>query len=97
VSRLGGDEFVVLLSEVARPEDAALRGDKILAALSASHRIEQRDLSVTVSIGISVYPGDGPDAETLLRNADAALLQAKSKGGNKHQVFQPGRVREPTL
>ena len=101
VSRLGGDEFVVLLSEVARAEDAASSGDKILAALSAPHRIEQQDLLVTASIGISVYPGDGKDAETLLKNADAALFHAKAKGGNKQQVFEAdmvarGRRFEPT-
>ena len=100
VSRFGGDEFVVLLSELARPEDAALSGDKILTALSTPHHIEQRDLHVTVSIGISVYPGDGEDAETLLRSADAALFHAKAKGGDKRQVFEPdmvarGRRSEP--
>jgi diguanylate cyclase (GGDEF)-like protein/PAS domain S-box-containing protein len=92
VSRLGGDEFVVLLPEVARGEDAALRGDKILTALSTPHRIEQHDLCVTVSIGISVYPSDGRDAETLLKNADAALFHAKAKGGNRLQVFEPDMV-----
>jgi diguanylate cyclase (GGDEF)-like protein/PAS domain S-box-containing protein len=100
VSRLGGDEFVVLLSEVARAADAALSGDKILTALSTPHRIEQRDLDVTVSIGISVYPDDGKDAETLLKSADAALFHAKAKGGNTYQVFEPdmiarGRRSEP--
>jgi diguanylate cyclase (GGDEF)-like protein/PAS domain S-box-containing protein len=93
VSRFGGDEFVVLLSEVARPEDAASTADKVLAALSAPHRIEQRDLNVTMSIGISVYPRDGRDAETLLKHADAALFRAKAQGGNKHQFFEPHMVR----
>jgi diguanylate cyclase (GGDEF)-like protein/PAS domain S-box-containing protein len=100
VSRLGGDEFVILLSEVARPADAALRGDKILTALSALHCIEERDLNVTLSIGISVYPGDGQDAQTLLKHADAALFHAKAKGGNKHQFFEPEMVRavsDPSL
>ena len=101
VSRLGGDEFVVLLSEVALADDVALTVDKILTALSTPHRIEQRDLNVTVSIGIGVYPDDGKDAETLLKNADAALFHAKAKGGNKYQVFEPdmiarGRRSEPT-
>ena len=93
VSRFGGDEFVVLLSEVARPEDAASTGDKLLAALSAPHRIEQRDLNITMSIGISVYPRDGQDAETLLKHADAALFRAKVQGGNKHQFFEADMVR----
>ena len=93
VSRFGGDEFVVLLSEVARPEDAASTGDKLLAALSAPHRLEQRDLNITMSIGISVYPRDGQDAETLLKHADAALFRAKAQGGNKHQFFEADMVR----
>jgi diguanylate cyclase (GGDEF)-like protein len=92
VSRLGGDEFVVLLPEVARAEDAALSGDKILTALSTPHRLDQQDLNVTVSIGISVYPGDGKDAETLLKNADAALFHAKANGGDRQQVFDPDQV-----
>jgi diguanylate cyclase (GGDEF)-like protein len=93
VCRLGGDEFVVLLSEVANAADAALSSDKILTALGAPHRFEQLDLNVTVSIGIGVYPGDGKDAETLLKNADAALSQAKANGGNTHQAFERDMLR----
>ncbi|MDB6161170.1 MAG: GGDEF-domain containing protein [Gammaproteobacteria bacterium] len=60
------------------------------AALSAPHRIDHQDLSVTVSAGISVYPDDGTDAETLLKNADAALFHAKAHGRrNNYQLFQP--------
>jgi diguanylate cyclase (GGDEF)-like protein/PAS domain S-box-containing protein len=89
VSRHGGDEFVVLLSEVGRAEDAALSADKVLAALSAPHRIDHQDLCVTVSAGIGVYPDNGTDAETLLKNADAALFHAKAHGRNNYQLFQP--------
>jgi len=85
VSRQGGDEFLVLLSEVGSAEDAALSAQKILVAVSATHRIAQRDVHVTVSIGIGVYPDDGHEAETLLKNADAALFQAKAQGGSRHQ------------
>ena len=92
VCRLGGDEFVVLLSEVAHAADAALSSGKILTALGMPHRVEQLDLNVTASIGIGVYPGDGKDAETLLKNADAALSHAKATGGNIHQVFEPGML-----
>jgi diguanylate cyclase (GGDEF)-like protein len=88
VSRQGGDEFVVLLSEVARAEDAALSADKILAAVSAPHRIDHQDLHVTVSVGIGVYPDDGTDAETLLKNADSALFRAKANGRGNHQFFE---------
>jgi len=89
VSRQGGDEFVVLLSEVAQPKDAAFTADKILAAVSKPHRIGDQNLNVTVSVGIGVYPYDGVDAETLLRNADLALFHAKSHGRSNHQFFEP--------
>ena len=95
VCRHGGDEFVVLLSEVARAQDAVSSADKILAAMSAPHRIGRQDLRVTVSVGIGVYPDDGMDAETLLRSADRALFHAKSRGRGNHQLFVPAMdVRE---
>jgi diguanylate cyclase (GGDEF)-like protein/PAS domain S-box-containing protein len=89
VSRQGGDEFVVLLSEVARAGDVVLTADKILAAVSRPHRIDHETLRVTVSVGVGVYPDDGADAATLLRNADRALFHAKAHGRSKHQFFQP--------
>jgi diguanylate cyclase (GGDEF)-like protein/PAS domain S-box-containing protein len=100
VSRQGGDEFVVLLSEVARAEDVALTADKILAAVSRPHHIDHQDFHITVSVGIGVYPTDGADAETLLKNADLALFHAKSHGRSNHKFFKPGmhvRVRERAL
>jgi diguanylate cyclase (GGDEF)-like protein/PAS domain S-box-containing protein len=93
VSRQGGDEFVVLLSEVTRAEDVALTADKILAAVSRPHRIDHQDLHITVSVGIGVYPTDGEDAETLLKNADLALFRAKSHGRSNHQFFKPNTHR----
>ena len=89
VSRQGGDEFVVLLSEVTHAEDAAFTADKILAAVNRPHRIGHQDVNVTVSVGISVYPADGADAETLLKNADLALFHAKAHGRSNHQFFEP--------
>ena len=88
VSRYGGDEFVVLLPEVAHSEDAASSAHKILAALSTPHRIEHQELHVTASVGISVYPDDGTDAETLLKNADTALLKAKAHGRSNLCFFR---------
>jgi len=79
VSRQGGDEFVVLLTEVACAEDAAFSADNLLAAIAVPHRIDDRDLHVTASVGIGVYPVDGTDAETLLKKADHALLRAKAQ------------------
>lgn len=88
VSRLGGDEFVVLVTEDKYAENAALTADKILAALTAPHSIAEHELHVTTSIGISVFPADGADAETLIRNADTAMYQAKKVGRNNYQFFE---------
>ncbi|MGB6449742.1 MAG: EAL domain-containing protein [Steroidobacteraceae bacterium] len=89
VSRQGGDEFVILLSEVARPEDAAIRAEKILLALSLPYRIDQQDLHLAASIGIVTYPDDGTEAQTLLKHADLAMYRAKDNGRNTYQFFKP--------
>lgn len=78
VCRLGGDEFVVLLSEVACAADAEFTADKLLAAIAAPHRIAGQDLHVTACAGIAVHPSHGTDAESLLNEADFALLRAKA-------------------
>jgi diguanylate cyclase (GGDEF)-like protein/PAS domain S-box-containing protein len=89
VSRQGGDEFVVLLSEMEHPEDAAIAARRILKAISAVHTVDEHDLYVTTSIGVSVYPEDGLDAETLIKNADTAVYQAKENGRQSYQFFKP--------
>ena len=89
VSRQGGDEFVILLSSIAQAEDAALSANKILAALGMPHHVEEHDLQITVSMGIGIYPEDGTDAETLVKNADIAMLNAKNNGRNNYQFFKP--------
>ncbi len=89
VSRQGGDEFLVLLADVVQPHDAALCAEKVLAAFDAPHRIAGHDLRISASIGIATYPGDAADAETLLRNADFAMYQAKYTGRNNYQFFKP--------
>src|SRR5229473_2849234 len=88
VSRQGGDEFIVLLSEISHPEDAATSAKKILLSVSAPHSIGGQDLHIDGSMGISVYPGDGEDAETLIRNADMAMYHAKESGRNNFQFFK---------
>ena len=85
VSRQGGDEFVLLLQEVQHAEDAAITARRVLKAMKEAHTIEGRELHVTTSIGISVYPDDGMDAATLMKNADTAMYQAKESG---RQVFK---------
>lgn len=88
VSRQGGDEFVILLEEVEDAQAAGLSAEKLLAALAGKHCIDGHELNVTVSIGISIFPDDGEDAETLLRNADSAMYHAKEKGRNNYQFFK---------
>lgn len=89
VSRQGGDEFVVLLSEVAEAEDPAITARRILQAVAEAHPIDGHDLHVTTSIGVSVFPDDGKDAETLIKNADTAMYQAKENGRQSYQFFKP--------
>ena len=87
VCRNGGDEFVVLLAGGHSQHDASVAAQKILAALAQPHHIAQRELCVTSSIGISVYPADGADAETLLKHADMAMYHAKQAGRNNYKFF----------
>ncbi len=90
VSRHGGDEFVILLAELEGPEGAAVTAKKLLSAVARPHVIDGRPLRVTASIGVSLYPEDGEDAETLFRNADSAMYEAK-KGpvGYGYLFFDP--------
>ena len=89
VSRQGGDEFVVLLSEMEQSEDAAITARRMLQAVAEAHSIGQHDLHVTTSIGVSVFPEDGADADTLIKNADTAMYQAKENGRQSYQFFKP--------
>ena len=89
VSRQGGDEFVILLAENNNTNDAALTAQKILDELKAIHTVDKNQLHITTSIGISLYPTDGLDAETLLKSADTAMYYAKEKGRNNYQFFIP--------
>jgi diguanylate cyclase (GGDEF)-like protein/PAS domain S-box-containing protein len=89
VSRQGGDEFVVLLSEIEQTEDAAITASRMLKAVAKAHFIDEHDLHVTTSIGVSVYPDDGLNAETLIKNADTAMYQAKENGHQSYRFFKP--------
>ena len=88
VSRLGGDEFVVVLSSIEHSEVAALSATKIIAVAIAPYSIDQHDLHVSVSVGISIYPDDGVEAEALIQNADNAMYHAKEHGSNNYRFFQ---------
>jgi len=89
VARLGGDEFVVILSQVHRAADAARVAQKLLAAISTPVVLYDRELSVSASIGLCIFPDDGTDAPELIRHADAAMYQAKNAGRNMYQFYRP--------
>src|SRR3546814_6835984 len=87
VARTGGDEFVVLLSGIGAPKDAAMVSRKILDELSRPFFIEVHELDISGSIGISIYPNDGRDANALKTNADLAMYHAKRNGRNNYCFF----------
>lgn len=89
LARLGGDEFVALLPGMDRADKAAELAQSMLEALGPSFHSNGHELHVTTSIGISLYPYDGGDAETLLKNADTALYRAKEQGRNNYQLYMP--------
>lgn len=88
VSRNGGDEFVVLLAEGRDMQDASVTAQKIIASLAMPYIVDQHELHVTCSIGISVYPTDADSAPVLLKNADTAMYHAKAVGRNNYQFFK---------
>ena len=87
VARMGGDEFIVLMEELRHEEDAAHLARKLLQTLAAPYRLESNEFFVTSSIGISLYPRDAADAQTLVRNADAAMYRAKAQGRNVYEFY----------
>lgn len=88
VARLGGDEFVVLLSEIPDHHEAEKKAKEILYLIEKPIQIEQHSLKVTASIGISYYPRDGKDYESLMKNADLSMYHAKDSGRNTYRVFE---------
>ena len=86
VARLGGDEFSIILSELRRPEDAGRVAEKIIAAVQHPMTVNGVPIEVSTSIGIALYPVDGIDPESLLRNADSAMYRAKEAGRNTYQL-----------
>ncbi|HEX6099554.1 MAG TPA: EAL domain-containing protein [Thermoanaerobaculia bacterium] len=96
IARLGGDEFAVILPEMARAEDAGIVGRKLIGALREPIVVEGHELHVTASAGISLFPSDGTDVETLLKHADAALYRSKDTGRNTVQLFASSMNRRYT-
>ena len=87
IARLGGDEFIILLNDIQTSEDASLVAEKLLAVISKPVRLQDHDIQISGSTGIAIYPGDGSDPGTLLRNADIAMYQAKELGRHRFRFY----------
>jgi diguanylate cyclase (GGDEF)-like protein len=87
VARMGGDEFVMVLEEIANTEDALLIGETLIPELGRPYPVSGQEVTVTASVGVSTYPADGLDANTLVRHADAAMYAAKAKGRNACESY----------
>lgn len=87
VARLGGDEFAILLDDITSEKDVPGIAQKILDTLTPPFKIDEHELFVTASLGISLYPSDGEDSDTLLKHADIAMYRAKDLGKNNYQFY----------
>ena len=87
VARLGGDEFIIVLREVRNKTELEFVAEKVLKCLSKPYLIDNSEINITCSAGISLYPADGKNVETLIKNADLAMYKAKNLGGNGYQFF----------
>ncbi len=92
VARLGGDEFVIVLWDLNVDNDVSSLVSKVIRSVSQPYRIQGRDVSITVSIGVSIYPMNGAAAETLIKSADLALYEAKKAGKNCYRIAMPAEV-----
>ena len=88
VARIGGDEFGVILINIDNPQSAVSVSEKIIKSLTKPFRIRGHNCSIGVSIGIGIYPEDGEDVDTLLKNADIAMYRAKTQQGSAYQFFK---------
>jgi diguanylate cyclase (GGDEF)-like protein/PAS domain S-box-containing protein len=89
LARLGGDEFIVVLTELVDSSDAMRVAGKLIEAMRVPFRIDEREVFISVSMGISLHPADGSDVETLIANADVAMYRAKDMGRDGYQCFAP--------
>jgi diguanylate cyclase (GGDEF)-like protein len=87
ICRQGGDEFMILLPDAESAADVENVAQKIIAAMTTPHQIEGRDLIVTFSVGIAIFPDDAGDSEGLVKCADDAMYRAKEKGRNNYQFY----------
>jgi diguanylate cyclase (GGDEF)-like protein len=89
LARLGGDEFVVIAEDVAQSEAIAALASKLIAAVDRPIKVGGHEFTLTASLGISLFPKDGTDVQTLLKNADTAMYRAKEQGRNGFQFYSP--------
>ena len=89
VARIGGDEFAVVLSDITNDSDVQVACDQLLKLVTEPYDIDQQNYHVTTSIGVAMYPEDGTDVQELLKNADAAMYQAKANGKNRYAFYEP--------
>ena len=87
IARQGGDEFIIVIPNIANMKDVAMRAEAIINKLSQAFVLDENECYVTASIGISIYPTDGNDMVTLVKNADAAMFQAKEQGKNRYNFY----------
>ena len=93
LARMGGDEFVAILEQILDPELAEKMAEKLLASCRCDYELRGHRVRVTVSVGLSLYPRDGQEADGLLKRADLAMYRAKATGKNRYQLFDPGRLK----
>ncbi|WP_409522482.1 putative bifunctional diguanylate cyclase/phosphodiesterase [Nitrincola sp. MINF-07-Sa-05] len=96
LARLGGDEFVVVLSNVGNAGEYKIVLDRLIHAITMPIQLRNTQLHVSASLGVTLYPDDDSDADTLLRHADQAMCQAKALGKNRYHVFDPFEGRNTT-
>lgn len=89
LSRMGGDEFTLVVSDLKSMDEAKSIAEKIIEAMERSILLHEKEVFISCSIGIVLYPSDGQDAETLMKNADAAMYRAKEQGRNNYQFYAP--------
>ena len=89
VARLGGDEFIILLTRISSEEDGANVAAKFLRSIRNPFSVQERNVFITTSVGVSMYPNDGLDPEALIQNADIALYRAKEEGRDNYQLYAP--------
>lgn len=94
VARIGGDEFSLLLQDIARTEDIPIVAEKVMDIFRKPISLMGQDVFITVSIGVSVYPYDGTDSVSLLKNSDIAMYHAKSKGGDTYEMYNPTMAKK---